>query len=364
MRNVRRSLDRRAAYPYVGDFRVPGMLHGRVVRPPEAGAKVLTLDESQRLPGLVRIVRRGDFVGVVCEREEQAIEAARRLQVEWSRPPPLYWAGYDALYEALRSDKPKVSREQKARGDVAAALSAAARVVSARYEYPFQSHASMGPACAVADVRDGGALVWFGGQKPYPLRGALAELLALPRERVRVMWMPGPGSYGMNDADDCAADCALLAQAAGRPVRLQYARADGTGWDPKGPPIAFAMRSALDATGAVAAWDYEARGFSGRIRPSGSDVAGDTLAGQLMGLKAKSTDLHQFPDESYAFPPGAWRATSCRGKNPSERRCARRTCAIPTAWRPASPRSPSGRGGVCRARGPGGIPPAIPAAIA
>ena len=290
------------SYPYVGDLRVTGMLHGRVVRPPEAGATLVSLDESQRLPGLVRIVRRGDFVGVVCEREEQAVAAARRLQVQWSRPQPMYWPSYDALYAALRSEKPKVSREEKASGDVAAAIAAASKVVTARYEYPFQSHASMGPACAVADVRDGGALVWFGGQKPYPLRGALAELLALPRERVRVMWMPGPGSYGMNDADDCAADCALLAQAVGRPVRLQYARADGTGWDPKGPPIAFSMRSALDEAGAVTAWDYEARGFSGRIRPSGTDVAGDTLAGQLIGgMKAKSTDLHQFPEESYAF---------------------------------------------------------------
>lgn len=291
----------RGEYRYVGDLRVPGMLHGRVIRPPEAGAKLLRVEDSAAIPGLVKIVRHGDFLGVVCEREEQAIAAVRRLRVEWSKPAPMYWASYDELYRHLRTEKPKLSKHDAMNGDVDKALAAAARRLEARYEYPFQSHASMGPACSVAQVRDGGAVVWFGGQKPYPMRVAIAELLKLPADKVRVLWMPGPGSYGMNDADDCAADCALLAQAVGRPVRLQYARADGTGWDPKGPPVAFVMRAGLDAGGAVSAWDYEARGFSGRIRPSGTDSAGDSLAGQLQGLKAKSTDLPQFSAESYGF---------------------------------------------------------------
>jgi len=291
------------AYIYVADLRVPGMLHGRVIRPPEAGAKLLSVDASARLPGLVQVVRRGDFLGVVCEREEQAIDAARRLPVEWSRPAPMFWAGYDDLYRHLRATKPKASKEEGVKGDVDAAIAQAARVVEARYEYPFQSHASMGPACAIADVRDGGAVVWFGGQKPYPARLALAELLQLPGEKVRVVWMPGPGSYGMNDADDCAADAAVLAQAVGRPVRLQYMRSDGTGWDPKGPPIAFRMRAGVNATGGVFAWDYEARGFSGRTRNNGTEVAGDTLAGQLIGgHQAKITHWPQWPSESYNFP--------------------------------------------------------------
>lgn len=291
------------AYQYISDLRVPGMLHGRVIRPPEAGAKIVRVDEAAQLPGLVRVVRRGDFLGVVCEREEQAIEAARKLAVEWSRPAPMYWADYDDLYKFLRTDKPKVSKEDAVKGDVDAALARAARVFEARYEYPFQSHASMGPACAVADVRDGGAVVWFGGQKPYPTRLALCDLLKLPREKVRMVWMPGPGSYGMNDADDCAADAAVLAQAVGRPVRLQYMRIDGTGWDPKGPPIAFRMRAGVNPEGGVFAWDYEARGFSGRTRNNGTEVAGDTLAGQLIGgHKAKIQDWPQFSAESYQFP--------------------------------------------------------------
>ena len=290
----------RGEYRYIGDFRVDGMLHGRVIRPPEAGAKVVRVDAEAKLPGLVKVVHRGEFVGVVCEREEQAIEAAKRLQIEWSRPSPLFWNGYDELYEHLRTARPKVSKNENRGGDVDKALAAAGRVIEARYEYPFQSHASMAPACAVADVREGGATVWFGGQKPYPMRHAIADLLDLPLENVRVTWMPGPGSFGMNDADDCAADAAVLAQAAGRPVRVQYMRIDGTAWDPKGPPIAFRMRAGLDET-KVVAWDYEARGFSGRVRRNGTDEAGDSLAGQLMGRKTKSVDWPQFSAESYDF---------------------------------------------------------------
>ncbi len=289
-------------YRYVTDLRLPAMLHARVIRPQEAGARLVRADVDAKLPGLVKVVRRGDFLAVVCEREEQAIDAARRLAVEWSRPAAMFWKDYDALYAALREGKPKATKEQGVVGDVDAALARAARVVEARYEYPFQSHASLGPACAVADVRDGGAVVWCGGQKPYPLRGALGELLGVARDRVRVVWMPGPGSYGMNDADDCAADAAVIGQALGRPVRLQYMRAEGTGWDPKGPPIAFRLRAGLDGASEAFAWDYEARGFSGRVRANGTEAAGDTLAGQLIGgFNAKNTDWPQFSAESYRF---------------------------------------------------------------
>jgi CO/xanthine dehydrogenase Mo-binding subunit len=237
---------------------------------------------------------------VICQREEQAIRAARELRATWSEPLPMFPASYDALYALLRNDKPTVSETGNATGDVDAALADAATRIEARYEYPFQSHASMAPACAVADVTSESAHVWAGGQKPYPLRKAIAEMLALPLEAVRVTWMPGPGSYGMNDADDAAMDAAVLSQTVGKPVRVQYMRQDGTGWDPKAPPIAFRLRGGLDASGAIVALDYEARGFSGRVRANGTEHAGDTLAGQLIGgYKAASTDLFQFPDESY-----------------------------------------------------------------
>lgn len=292
----------RGEYRYITDWNVPGMLHARVIRPPEAGATLLAVRQPHPIPGLIEVVRKGNFLGVVCEREEQAIAAMRLIEADWSRPQPLHWSGYDALYEHLRKAPVKSTSEIGARGDAAAALALAPRTLEARYEYPFQSHASMGPACAVADVRNGGAMVWFSGQKPYALRHGIVDLLRLPMDKVRVMWLPGPGSYGMNDADDCAADCAVLAQAVGRPVRLQYTRADGTGWDPKGPPVAFRMRAGINSAREVFAWDYEARGFSGRTRNNGTELGGDSLAGALIGgYQAKITAWPQFPDEAYGF---------------------------------------------------------------
>lgn len=289
-------------YPYLVDLNIPGMLHARMVPLPEAGAKLLGFEPTQQFPGLVKIVQQGEFIGVVCEREEQAINAARNLNVTWSKPAPMYSANYDELYKTLRSAKPKVSKSEQNIGDTTKALASAVKVIEGQYEYPFQSHASMGPACAIADVKGDAAIVWMGGQKPYPLRKALGLLLNIPHEKIRVIWQPGPGSYGMNDADDCAGDAALLSQACGRPVRLQYTRAQGTGWDAKGPPIAFNLTAALDEKGDIKACDYVAHGYSGRIRPSGTDVAGDFIAGQLQGKKAASTDLHQYPAESYKFP--------------------------------------------------------------
>ncbi|MDQ6618921.1 MAG: molybdopterin-dependent oxidoreductase [Pseudomonadota bacterium] len=294
----------RAEYTYLVDHKLPGMLHARVIRPPHAGARLVEVPPQQKLAGLVKIVARGDYLAVICEREEQAIRAARELRVQWSEPAAMFPTSYEALYAQLRSEKPKVSEVAKGgSGDVEAALKGASAVVEADYEYPFQSHASMGPGCAVADVKGSEVRVWSGGQKPYPLRKAIAEMLGRPIEAVRVTWMPGPGSYGMNDADDAAMDAAILSQAAGRPVRVQYMRQDGTGWDPKAPPIAFRLRGALVASGDMLALDYEARGYSGRVRANGTDVAGDTISAQLIGgYKAASTDLFQYSDESYRVP--------------------------------------------------------------
>jgi len=289
-------------YVYLVDHKVPGMLHGRVIRPPRAGARLISVPSGQKLPGLLKVVAKGDYVAVVCEREEQAVKAARELKVEWSTPEPMFAESYEALYASLRSDTPKQSKTADVVGDVEQAIAGAAKVLQAQYEYPFQSHACMGPACAVADVRADGAQVWSGGQKPYPLRRAVAELLGMEAEKVRVTWMPGPGSYGMNDADDAAMDAVLLSREMGRPVRVQYMRVDGTAWDAKGAPIAFNMRAALDGQGKVQAFDYEAMGYSSRVRPSGTDHPGDTISVQLMGDgTAASTEKHQFSEENYVF---------------------------------------------------------------
>lgn len=291
------------AYAYMVDHKLPGMLHGRVIRPPEAGAHLLGVAANQSFPGLVKVVTRGDFVAVVCQREEQAVRVARDLRVNWSKPAPMFAGSYDELYQSLRSATPKISKVVMNTGDTQAALGAAAKRVDVQYEFPFQSHSSMGPGCSVADVRPDGATVWMGGQKPYGLRNAIAKLLNLKSEQVRITWLPGPGSYGMNDSDDVAIDAALLSHAVGRPVRVQYSRADGTEWDPKAPPITMHMRGGLDASGKMVAYDMEARGYSGRVRSSGTDVPGDSLSGQLIGgMPAGGTDEFQHSEENYQFP--------------------------------------------------------------
>jgi nicotinate dehydrogenase subunit B len=290
------------AYPYLVNHTVPGMLHARVIRPPEAGAHLTAVIPNQRFPGLVKIVTKGDFVAVVCRREEQAVRAARDLKLTWTRPAPMFSSSYDELYQTLRTTKPKVSKRVVNEGDVDAALAGAATRLEAVYEYPFQSHACMGPACAIADVRPEGTKVWMGGQKPYGLRNAVAGTLGQPVELVRVTWMPGPGSYGMNDADDAAIDAVVVSQAVGQPVRLQYSRADGTAWDPKGPPVSTRMRGAVDAGGKVLAYDMQAHGYSGRIRHWATDAPGDALAAQLMGgMKTNGSDLFQNSEENYKF---------------------------------------------------------------
>ena len=292
-----------AKYQYMVDFKLPGMLHARVIRPPQASARFMGYDAKQKLPGLVNVVTRGDFVAVVCGREEQAINAARDLKVQWSTPTPVFSKSYDELYQRLRETKPFASEENMKVGDVAAAYESAGTKLNVFYEYPFQSHACMGPACAVADIGRDHANVWMGGQKPYGLRKAVAEIAGFKIEQVRVTWLPGPGSYGMNDADDAAIDAALISKEIGKPVRVQYMRADATGWDPKGPPSAIRMRGGLDEKAEVVLYHFESHGYSGRVRPSGTDSFGDSLAAQLIGgYKANSTNLFQLPSEGYKFP--------------------------------------------------------------
>ena len=289
-------------YAYLVDFKLPGMLHARVIRPPQAGAKLLSVDDKQTLPGVVKVVSRGDFLAVVCMREEQAVHAARVLKVKWSTPAPMFSASYDALYRHLRESKPSVTEENQKAGDVAMAFASASIKLDVHYEYPFQSHACMGPACAVADVTRERANVWMGGQKPYPLRKAVAEMTDLTVEQVHVAWLPGPGSYGMNDADDAAIDAAFISAEIGKPVRVQYSRADATAWDPKGPPSSIHMRGGLDEMGEAILYHFESHGYSGRTRPSGTDRFGDSLCAHLIGgHQSNSSNLFQLPSESYQF---------------------------------------------------------------
>jgi nicotinate dehydrogenase subunit B len=286
---------------YVTDVRVPGMLHGRMIRPPVAGALPVAVDEGSvhDIPG-VRIVREQGFLGVVAEREWDAVQAAERLQVTWSevRPP---FPENAALYDHIRQ-APVVKREVPVTtGEIDPAFAGAARVVEAEYEWPFQSHASMGPACAVVDARADGATLWTGSQKPHFARDGVAHILGLPEEKVHGIWVPGPGSYGRNDAGDAGIDAALLSKAVGRPVRVQGMRWEGHGWDPKGPASIHRARAALDKDGAVIGYVFDSKGFSRiDIDTNESDPA-YSLAGQLTGLPLKPLQGFGVPTESYGF---------------------------------------------------------------
>jgi nicotinate dehydrogenase subunit B len=195
----------------------------------------------------------------------------------------------------------KSATEGRPAGDVDAAFKNAARVIEAEYEWPFQSHASMGPACAIVDVKGDQVTVWTGSQKPHFTRDGVAAILGMAPEKVHGIWILGPGSYGRNDAGDCAMDAALLAKAVGRPVRLQYMRDQATGWDPKGPASIHRARAAIDASGKVIAYEFMSKAFPRVDVNSNESAPHDTLAGQLSGVPLKSGDGFGVPEESYGF---------------------------------------------------------------
>jgi len=268
---------------YSTDIRVPGMLHGRVIRPAGGGATLMGIDESsvKQIPGYVKTVVKGNFVGVVAENEWAAVRAAKELNVHWSAPSAAF---PEDVYRHMRSAQPKATREQQARGDAAAALASASKKVEASYEWPFQAHATMGPGCAVADVRtDGVTTVWSGAQKPHALQQGLAEMLGVDTNRVRVIWVEAAGSYGRAGDEDVAADATLLSQAAGKPVRVQWSRADMTAWGGKGPAVIVDLAAGLDAHGEVTALQLTSRAFSGTEILPQPNSAGNMLAAQLIG---------------------------------------------------------------------------------
>ncbi len=295
-------------WQYVTDVRVPGMLHGRVIRPVRAGAKLVSVDDARAkaINGYVKTVAEGNFVGVVAEIEWAAIRAAQALKVTWSAAPPAFPA-QTHLYDHMRTVAPKASKETLKRGDDAAAFANATKKIEATYESPFQSHATMGPGCAVADVHlDGLTTVWSGGQKPHALQQGFAELLRVPPEKVRVIWVEDAGSYGRPGFEDAAADAVLLSRAVGKPVRVQWSREDMTAWGTKGPAVICEMSAALDAHGEVSAFRFTSRAFSGGQVMFLPATAGNFLAAQLTGIPNTSgvDEFAQWGEEcvAYAFP--------------------------------------------------------------
>lgn len=280
------SLDRVAlvtgGFEYVQHVRVPGMLHGRVVRPPDMGATLASVEASsvRGVPGFVDVVVRESFVGVVARTQFAAMVAAERLKVHWKPGPPL--PPRETFFDFLRRQP---SRDQIAidSGDVDGALGRAGDgVVRARYTYPYQMHGSLGPSCAVADVRADGVTVWSPTQSVYPTRSCIAKLLGVPLETVRVVFKRGSGCYGLNGADAVSFDAAILSQAVRAPVRVQYTRQDEMKWENYGAACAIELRAALGSDGAIAAWDREAWVAALGSRP-GYDRPGNIITGMLLG---------------------------------------------------------------------------------
>jgi CO/xanthine dehydrogenase Mo-binding subunit len=248
-------------YVYLQHVRLPGMVHGRVVRPRGqgvygAGAKVASIDEASiaQIPG-ARVLRKGDFVGVVAPREWDAVRAAQQLKITWDLPATLTGNG-DALYDAMRAET-TTDHVVLERGDIAAAFSAAPHVASGTYHAPYQAHAGFGPNGALADVKPDSALVICSTQDVYATRNTLAGVLGLPAQKVRVQYYEGSGTYGHSCYDDVAQAAAILSQLAGQPVRLQFMRWDEHGWDNYGPAHVGEIRAAADAEGKIVAYQYD-----------------------------------------------------------------------------------------------------------
>jgi CO/xanthine dehydrogenase Mo-binding subunit len=241
-------------FTYMQDFKVPDMLHGRVVRPTAIGATLLSVDESsvKDIPGLVKVVRQGNFLGVVAESEWGAIRAAQKLKANWSD-----WEGLpeqSKLWEHVRATKVNKDDVTSNIGSAEQALEQAAKRLSATYDFAIHTHGSIGPSCAVAEIKDGKLTCWSSSQGTHDLRQQLAAMLSMPDTDVRAIYLEGSGCYGRNGHEDAAADAVLLARAVERPVRVQWMRPDEHGWDPKGPPTLMDLQAGLDANSNVVAW--------------------------------------------------------------------------------------------------------------
>ncbi len=245
-------------FTYINNLRVRGMLHGRVIRPPSIGAKLESVDESsiKNIAGIVRVVREGNFLGVVAQTEWAAFKAARDLKAGWSK-----WEGLPEqakLFEHVRATKVLRDEVTGNVGNTGEAMGQeGVKKVAATYDFAIHTHGSQSPSCAVAEFRNGKLTSWSASQATHDLRKQLAEMFAMPVENVRCIYLEGSGCYGRNGNEDAAADAAMLAKAVGRPVRVQWSRADEHGWDPKGPPTLIDLRAAIDGSGTVTAWESD-----------------------------------------------------------------------------------------------------------
>ena len=301
------------------DMKLPRMVHARNVRPPVAGATLQGIDETsvRDVPGLIRVISRGNYIAVICEREEQAIRAARQLKTQWQRPAAAPFPASSELFDYMRRATPTSTSEPLVEGDPDAAFKAAKHVIEAEYAVPFQGHSSIGPAHALADPSDGQMTIYTNDMKAYSHRTGVAKFLGMPREKVRVIYMDGPQVYGRTAADDAGFEAAFLAKELGRPVRVQWMRDEEAGWDTKGPAHVFKLRGVLDEQGKPVALEYDA--CAADYNHLWYNEPDTVLIAQLMGLRpaqpAKGST--EAPTSMYAI---------------ANRRTTRRIVGLPLIW--------------------------------
>ena len=287
-------------FTYMQDLKVKGMVHARVVRPPAMRATLEDWSDAQckQIPGYLGAVRKGSFLAVVAHDEWAAIKAMRAIEARWSK-----WEGLPdkaKLWDHVRATRVAKDEVLQNAGDSAAALGAAPKLLKASYDFAVHTHGSIGPSCAVAQFKDGKLTAWSASQATHLLRKQLARMLDMSELNIRCLYVEGSGCYGRNGHEDAAADAALIAREVGRPVRVQWSRADEHGWDPKGPPTLIDYRGALDANGNVSAWESEAF-----IPDRPGQIAVTLVAADLAGLPKEAShpgNIHQGLAIPYAVP--------------------------------------------------------------
>ncbi len=301
------------------DVKPTGMVHARNVKPPFACAKLTAIDESsvKNLPGFIKVVSKGNYVAVVCEREEQAIRAARQLKTTWEKPATAPFPASEDLFNYMRATAPVAPPARSAAGDSEvrnpgstpvvvgnpdAAFSGAAKTFEAEYEIPFQGHTAFSGAHATADPSNGQMTIYSNDMKSYGMRRCVAAFLGMRADRVRVVWMQGPQGYGRTAAEDAGCEAAWIAREIGRPVRVQWMRDEETAWDTKSPAFLVKMRGALDAEGRLVAYDYDARSCD--YNHLGYNEPDTVLIAQLMGIRKgrPANGTASLPSDMYEIP--------------------------------------------------------------
>jgi CO/xanthine dehydrogenase Mo-binding subunit len=287
-------------FEFVHNVKLPGMLHGRVIRPPAVGATVVSVDEDsvKGMPGVVKVVVKKNFVGVVAEKPWQAIQAANGLKVTWT--PGAGLPSHASFYEHLRSQKPTRDVLLVDSKDVEQKLSGAATAMKATYHHPYQMHGSIGSSCAVADVQGDKATIYSPTQAVWYQKNTAAMVLGLKPENLRVIFRRGSGCYGLNGADTVTYDAALLSQAVGKPVRVQLSRKDEMAWENYGNAYVIDERAGLDAQGNIIAWEHESWSPTRGNRP-GPRTPGNVVTGFLLGFEPEP-----FTPRSPAAEPRAY----------------------------------------------------------